>query len=617
MITYAADMQRALFTAVLAALLVSDAMADPQRFDAFERSIPELQAAMASGVTTSEDLVRQYLDRIAAFDDAGPELNAMLYINPRAVDEAIALDRERDEKGARGPLHGIPVVLKDNYDTADMPTTAGSVAMAGLIPPDDAYQVRRLRDAGAVFIGKTNLHEFARGIETISSLGGYTRNPYDPRRNPGGSSGGTAAAVAANFAAVGMGSDTCGSIRIPAAYNNLFGLRVTQGLSSRDGIIPLSHTQDVGGPIARSVVDLATVLDATVGEDPADAQTSGADAHVPATFLDFLDPEALEGARLGLLLAYLGTESPYGTVSNVVRNAVATMKDSGAEIIELEIEGLDALLRNTSVIDYEFTTDVEKYLRATNAPFSSIEQLLESGQYHEELEGRFRRSVTRAADAEEHRARLGRRAELRRLLVETMDAHDLDAIVYPSLRVQPVFIGEPQYGSLCRISAHSGLPAISIPAGFTPDGLPVGVELLARPFEDGSLISLGYAWEQLAKPRRAPQRTPSLLSDTLTWSFAIDAESMKGELRLDRPTQTLHYDLEFTGTVADDVVDIRLHRGANGPVVEVLGSNLTGSVPLPNDELGSLLSDEFYLIIYTRRMPQGAVRGRIERRSDR
>jgi amidase len=617
MITYAADMQRALFTAVLAALLVSDAMADPQRFDAFERSIPELQAAMASGVTTSEDLVRQYLDRIAAFDDAGPELNAMLYINPRAVDEAIALDRERDEKGARGPLHGIPVVLKDNYDTADMPTTAGSVAMAGLIPPDDAYQVRRLRDAGAVFIGKTNLHEFARGIETISSLGGYTRNPYDPRRNPGGSSGGTAAAVAANFAAVGMGSDTCGSIRIPAAYNNLFGLRVTQGLSSRDGIIPLSHTQDVGGPIARSVVDLATVLDATVGEDPADAQTSGADAHVPATFLDFLDPEALEGARLGLLLAYLGTESPYGTVSNVVRNAVATMKDSGAEIIELEIEGLDALLRNTSVIDYEFTTDVEKYLRATNAPFSSIEQLLESGQYHEELEGRFRRSVTRAADAEEHRARLGRRAELRRLLVETMDAHDLDAIVYPSLRVQPVFIGEPQYGSLCRISAHSGLPAISIPAGFTPDGLPVGVELLARPFEDGSLISLGYAWEQLAKPRRAPQRTPSLLSDTLTWSFAIDAEYMKGELRLDRPTQTLHYDLEFTGTVADDVVDIRLHRGANGPVVEVLGSNLTGSVPLPNDELGSLLSDEFYLIIYTQRMPQGAVRGRIERRSDR
>jgi amidase len=617
MITYAADMQRALFTAVLAALLVSDAMADPQRFDAFERSIPELQAAMASGVTTSEDLVRQYLDRIAAFDDAGPELNAMLYINPRAVDEAIALDRERDEKGARGPLHGIPVVLKDNYDTADMPTTAGSVAMAGLIPPDDAYQVRRLRDAGAVFIGKTNLHEFARGIETISSLGGYTRNPYDPRRNPGGSSGGTAAAVAANFAAVGMGSDTCGSIRIPAAYNNLFGLRVTQGLSSRDGIIPLSHTQDVGGPIARSVVDLATVLDATVGEDPADAQTSGADAHVPATFLDFLDPEALEGARLGLLLAYLGTESPYGTVSNVVRNAVATMKDSGAEIIELEIEGLDALLRNTSVIDYEFTTDVEKYLRATNAPFSSIEQLLESGQYHEELEGRFRRSVTRAADAEEHRARLGRRAELRRLLVETMDAHDLDAIVYPSLRVQPVFIGEPQYGSLCRISAHSGLPAISIPAGFTPDGLPVGVELLARPFEDGSLISLGYAWEQLAKPRRAPQRTPSLLSDRLTWSFAIDAESMKGELRLDRPTQTLHYDLEFTGTVADDVVDIRLHRGANGPVVEVLGSNLTGSVPLPNDELGSLLSDEFYLIIYTQRMPQGAVRGRIERRSDR
>jgi len=614
MISYAADMQRALFTAVLPALLVSDVMADPQRFDAFERTIPELQAAMASGVTTSEDLVRQYLDRIAAFDDAGPELNAMLYINPRAVDEAIALDRERDEKGTRGPLHGIPVVLKDNYDTADMPTTASSVAMAGFIPPDDAYQVRRLREAGAVFIGKTNLHEFARGIETISSLGGYTRNPYDPRRNPGGSSGGTAAAVAANLAAVGMGSDTCGSIRIPAANNNLFGLRPTQGLSSRDGIIPLSHTQDVGGPLARSMVDLATVLDATIGEDPADAQTAGTDARVPAKFLDFLDPEALEGARLGLLTAYLGTESPYGTVSNVVRSAVAMMKDNGAEIMELEIEGLAELMRDTSVIDYEFTTDVEAYLRASNAPISSIEQLLESGQYHEALEGRFRRSVARAADTEEHLARLGRRAELRRLLVETMDKLELDAIVYPSLRVEPVFVGEPQYGSMCRISAHSGLPAISVPAGFTPGGLPVGVELLARPFEDGRLISLAYAWEQRARPRRAPQRTPSLLSDTLDWSFEIDADSMQGELRLDRPTQVLHYKLEASGFDADGIADIRLHRSMNGPVIALLGSDLTGSVAIPNSELEQLAGSKLVVIIYSESAPHGFIRGRIERR---
>ena len=248
--------------------------------DAFERTIPELQAAMASGETTSAALVQQHLDRIAAFDRAGPRLNAMIMINPGALEEAAELDREREEKGPRGPLHGIPIVLKDNYDTHDMPTTASAVAMAGFVPPDDGTQVRKLREAGAIFIGKTNLHEFARGIETISSLGGQTRNPYDPRRNPGGSSGGTAAAVAANFAAVGMGSDTCGSIRIPAANNNLFGLRVTQGLSSRDGIVPLALTQDVGGPLARSMIDLVTVLDATVGADPADPQTIDADEHL-------------------------------------------------------------------------------------------------------------------------------------------------------------------------------------------------------------------------------------------------------------------------------------------------------------------------------------------------
>jgi Asp-tRNA(Asn)/Glu-tRNA(Gln) amidotransferase A subunit family amidase len=596
----------------LACLLVSDVTAEPSTFDAFERSIPELQAAMASGEATSADLVRQYLERIATFDDAGPELNAMLHINPRAIDEAAALDAERATQGPRGPLHGIPVVLKDNYDTADMPTTASSVAMAGFIPPDDAYQVRKLREAGAVFIGKTNLHEFARGIETVSSLGGYTRNPYDPRRNPGGSSGGTAAAVAANLAAVGMGSDTCGSIRIPAANNNLFGLRVTQGLSSRDGIVPLSHSQDVGGPLARSMVDLAIVLDATVGEDPADAQTAGAEAHVPATFLEFLEADALEGARLGLLTAYLRTESPYGAVSEVIRGAVATMKDNGAEILELEIDDLAELLRNTSLIDYEFTTDVAAYLSASNAPVQSIEELLESGLYHEALEERYRRSVARAADTEERLARLDRQAELRRLLIETMDVHELDALVYPTLRVKPVFLGEPQYGSLCRISAHSGLPAISVPAGFTPDGLPVGVELLARPFEDGRLVALGYAWEQLAKPRRAPQRTPSIVSDALNYGFEVRAESVRGKLRLERPTQVLHYEFETTGATSEDIVDIKLHRGATGPIIELLGSGLSGSVSIPNDELDPLLDEELYVVVYGRDEPRG--HGQIVRR---
>ena len=220
-----------------------------QGVEVFEASIPDLQQAMADGRVTAVQLVDAYLARIGAYDQGGPALNSMIRLNPNARAEAAALDQERALRGARGPLHGIPVIMKDNYDVADLPTSGGSIALAGMIPPDDAFQVGKLREAGAVIIGKSNMHELAYGITTISSVGGQTRNPYDPSRNPGGSSGGTGAAVAASFAAIGWGSDTCGSIRIPASHHNLFGLRPTKGLSSIDGIIPLSHTQDVGGPL--------------------------------------------------------------------------------------------------------------------------------------------------------------------------------------------------------------------------------------------------------------------------------------------------------------------------------------------------------------------------------
>src|SRR5215471_16346701 len=216
----------------------------PPSFEVFEATIPQLQEAMQSGRVTSRQLVEAYLARIRAYDVDGPKLNAIIATNPNALKNADALDRERAEKGGRGPLHGVPVIVKDNYNTTDMPTTAASIALAGFIPNRDAFQVRKLREAGAVIIAKSNMHELASGIVTISSLGGQTRNPYDPARNPGGSSGGTGAAVAANFAAVGMGSDTCGSIRYPAAENSLVGLRPTMGLSSRAGIVPLSHSQD-------------------------------------------------------------------------------------------------------------------------------------------------------------------------------------------------------------------------------------------------------------------------------------------------------------------------------------------------------------------------------------
>ena len=253
-------------------------------FDVLEKTIPELAAAMKAGTVTSKALVQAYLARIDAYDHRGPAINAIIMVNPNALADADALDRERAARGPRGPLHGVPIILKDNYDTADMPTTAGSIALKGSRPERDAFQVRKLRDAGAVIVGKANLHEFAFGITTISSLGGQTLNPYDPTRNPGGSSGGTGAAVAANFAAAGMGTDTCGSIRYPSAENNLVGLRPTMGLSSRGGIVPLALSQDTGGPLARTVTDLALVLDATVGADPADPITSRSAAKIPSSY---------------------------------------------------------------------------------------------------------------------------------------------------------------------------------------------------------------------------------------------------------------------------------------------------------------------------------------------
>ena len=293
-------------------------VAPPEPFEVAERSIGELQAAMDAGTATSEQLVEMYLARIEAYDEQGPALNTIIALNPAAADTARGLDAERLATGARGPLHGVPILIKDNYDMSGLPTTNGSIAMAGLMPPDDAFQVRRLREAGVVILGKTNMHEFARGITTVSSIGGQTLNPYDTSRNPGGSSGGTGAAVAASFAAAGMGSDTCGSIRIPSAHNNLVGLRGTSGLSSRDGVVPLSHTQDIAGPLVRNVTDLALLLDATVGSDPSDPVTAAADGNIPNSYTASLDADTLRGARLGVLTMLVRQDPEDEPVARVI-----------------------------------------------------------------------------------------------------------------------------------------------------------------------------------------------------------------------------------------------------------------------------------------------------------
>jgi amidase len=482
----------------------------PASFDVTEASIVELGAAMDEGRVTSEELVERYLARIEAYDGRGPALNSIITLNPHARTSARALDFERGATGARGPLHGVPIVIKDNYDMAGFPTTNGSVAMAAVMPPDDGFQVQRLREAGAVILGKTNLHEFARGITTVSSMGGQTLNPYDPARNPGGSSGGTGAAVAASFAAAGMGSDTCGSIRIPSAHNNLVGLRGTSGLSSRDGVVPLSYTLDVAGPLARSVTDLALLLDATVGSDPSDPTTAEADANTPDSYVTALDADAVRGARFGVLTMLLRQDLEDEPVARVIDAAVDDLRQLGAEVVAVEIDGLAELLDSYVVLSHEFKFGLDAYLaEIPDAP--SLAEILTDGRYHPDVAERLTRSnAVDTLDTDEYREALGRRDTVRRRVVETLDELALDALIYPTMRQQAAVIGQPQGGDNCRLSPHAGLPAITVPAGFTPDEMPVGLEMLGRPFAESRLLALAYAFEQATGHRRPPASTPPL-----------------------------------------------------------------------------------------------------------
>jgi amidase len=498
---------------VLAAALAAGAPpARPaaQSFSVVEKSIPDLQAAMQAGTVTSKDLVTQYLARIKSYDQSGPRLNAMIALNPRAIEDAAALDAERRAGRVRGPLHGIPIVVKDNYATADMPTTAGSKALAGFEPHRDAFLIAKLREAGVVIMGKTNLHELAYGITSISSMGGQTLNPYDPTRNPGGSSGGTGSAVAANFAAAGMGTDTCGSIRNPSSENNLVGLRGTLGLSSRDGIVPLSHTQDIGGPLARSVTDLAIMLDATVGADPNDPLSGGGAGHIPPSYRDALSADALKGAHIGILTPLFGSAPEDGEVGAIVRRALDVMRQSGAETVEVTVPDFDALLQGTSTINAEFKFDLLDFLaHYPDAPVHSLGEILDSGKYHPAIEGVLRRAnmvETRETDAS--RAALAKRGLAREAIMAAMKTERLDALAYPTLRRKPAKIGEAQGGSNCQLSATTGLPAISMPAGFTPDGLPIGIELLGGEFAESTLLKLAYSFEQVTHLRKLPPTTP-------------------------------------------------------------------------------------------------------------
>jgi amidase len=595
-------------------------------FEVHEQSIVDLQAAQTAGRVTSRGLVDSYLARIQAYDQAGPRLNAIVLLNPRAREEAETLDRERAEKGPRGPLHGIPILIKDNYDTADMPTSGGALALATFQPAADAFQVRKLRDAGAVILGKTTMHELASGITNISSLTSQTRNPYDLSRTPGGSSGGTGAAIGASFAAAGMGSDTCGSIRIPAANQNLVGLRGTHGLSSRTGVMPLSSTQDIAGPLARSVTDLAIMLDATVGPDPADPITKENAGHIPKSYRESLTPGGLKGARIGVLRSLWGSAPEDDEVAGVLRRALDSMKTHGVEVIDVTVPGLDDLLRDSSVIADEFKFDLMAYLaKHPNAPVKSLGEVIERGLHHAALDANFRlRNTPEKRETEHYRQAMVKRRASRAAVLATLEELRIDVLAYPTLRRKPASIGDPQVGTNCQLSATTGLPAITIPAGFTTDGLPIGLELLGAPWTEPTLLKYAYAWEQAAKPRRPPFSTPPLVKGVAPppATAQITAGSASVKLHYDHTTGQLRYEAATTGLpTTDRVVALTMHRTEGekpGPVVAHLlaPSQISGSgtLVMRGRDREDLTAGRLYLQLYTRHLPLGAGRARVELR---
>jgi amidase len=589
----------------------------------YEASIADLQRAMTQGKTTSVELVDAYVARITAYDHQGPALNAILRLNSSARRDATALDAERKAGHVRGPLHGIPVIVKDNYATRDMVTSAGTIALASLQTPDDAFQIKKLRDAGAVILGKSNMHELASGITTISSIGGQTCNPYDPDRSPGGSSGGSGAAVAASFAAIAWGSDTCGSIRIPSAVHNLFGLRPTKGLSSISGIVPLSHSQDVGGPLARTVMDLAIGLDATVGPDPSDTATRILEGRTLPRFVDALDSTALRGKRLGVLVAHFGNETDDQEGTRVVRAALDRMKARGAEVVDVTIPALDAVINSAGVIDFEFKPDLIDYLGAIpGAPVKSLGEILDHGLIHTALdEPLHRREARGTRDGEPYRAALLQRTVARNLVVAFLDSNKLDALVYPTVRRKAAFIGEPQRGANCQLSAVTGLPALSAPAGFTPDGLPIGVELLGRPLDDAKLVGMAYDYEQATQPRRAPSTTPALVDGkapaaaTFVASVTDKIASLRGEFSFDPTRRALVYSVRVTGVPASHLFTLSIDQdsaGRKGPMVRHLGGagvmTAKGTLKLADAERRALLAGRLSLVAYTSEQPMGTLR---------
>ncbi|SPR99876.1 amidase family protein [Cupriavidus taiwanensis] len=490
-------------------------------FSVVEATVAGAHAAMRDGTLTARQLASRCLDRIVAYDQRGPALRSILQVNPQALEEADRIDAiaARNPSQALAPLQGIPVLVKDNIECAGMATTAGAQCLRGNLSGNDAFVIRRLREAGAVVLAKTNLHELASGGETVSTLGGQTLNPYDLARTPGGSSGGTAAGIAASFGVLGIGTDGVNSIRSPASANSLVGLRPTMGLISRAGLVPCGLTQDTIGPITRTVADTALMLDVIAGYDPADPVSSEAAGHVPASYAASLDRDGLRGARIGVLRSFFGAQDVHRPVNAVMQQALAVIAAQGAGLVDIEDAiSPDELLASTLVHHYEMERDLDAYLSQLppGVPMRSMQDVIAAGGVHPSVVGTLATAVALSDQQAEYRERMQRQHTLRQRLRDLMARHRLDALVFPHQRRLVVPVGETQAERNGVLASATGFPAIVIPAGFSapernaPQGVPVGLEFFGLPFTEPVLLRLAFAAEQALLARRPPHSTPAL-----------------------------------------------------------------------------------------------------------
>lgn len=501
--------------------------ADIQPFELDEITIGQLAEGISSVKFTSRSITEEYIARIEAIDRNGPALHSVIELNPDALAIADALDKERKEKGARGPLHGIPVLIKDNIDTADqMATTAGSLALVGAKPPKDAFLVQQLRRAGAVILGKTNLSEWAnirsnRSTSGWSGRGGLTKNPYALDRNTSGSSSGSAVAVSANLCVAAVGTETDGSIVSPSSVNGIVGIKPTVGLVSRTGVIPISHTQDTAGPMARTVRDAAILLGALAGIDTEDKATSGSNGKLLTDYTQHLDPKGLRGAKIGVVRKYFEFHPRVDAIMNEALNA---LKQQGAILIDpAKIETIGKYDdTELTVLLYELKADLNAYLarRGPGAPVHSLKELIEYNERNAKKEmpyfgqETFLKAEAKGSlrskeylDALKKNQRMARKEGIDAV----MDKHKLDALVAPTdapAWVTDLIDGDHFIGGSSTAAAVAGYPSITVPAGFV-FGLPVGISFFGRAWSESTLLKLAYSFEQATQRRKQPRFLPT------------------------------------------------------------------------------------------------------------